>query len=90
MKKLLLLILVGCLISPTVFAGEVIQVAAVDTKSPYHLTTNTNNRDSTIFGDAANSAKSQAAMATATAVAAGAVVAGLVMAFGKTKSTSSH
>jgi hypothetical protein len=101
MKKLLYLVLVGCLFSPTVFAGETIQLAQamgngpVDNSpvdnSPIQLAANDddNNRGGGILGDISNG-KSVRVVTTTAIIATGAIVAGMIWTFSDTKSTSSH
>ena len=99
MKKLLMLFLVGCLISPMVFvgqvfAGETIKLAAANTNDTgsYQVAANddNDNRKGLIFRDAASDKPSKGFTMGAAAVTAGVVVAGLVWAFGQTHSSSSH
>lgn len=96
MKKLVMLFLVGCLISPLVFVGEVfagetIKLAAanMNNSGSYQVAANDDNRKGVFFPDTASKA-SKGLTIGAAAVTAGVVVAGIVWAFGQTKSTSSH
>ena len=93
MKKLVMLFLVGCLISPAVFAGETIKLAAANTNDSgsYQLAANANddidNGRGLIFRDAASNASSKGLTIGAGAVAITAIVVGIVTSF---RSTSHH